>query len=112
MNESYQLLFENNLHESHWGKRIIAAEINGFWDKSDYRAAGAWFSCACGKLDDHIERIGNVPVDDKLKMLGHRFSMWVDEKLPLCTLRDFFRAAETLVAIEKRSIELLEESLK
>jgi hypothetical protein len=118
MKRAHKLLFENNLHESHWGLRIIEAELNGKFTYLDEVHASKWMSCACGKLDAHIERnvnktigarisVAGSPKDEELFSLGEDFSVFVDEDS-----LGFYHAARMLILIEKRSIELLKESLK
>ena len=115
MKPAHKLLFENKLHESHWGLRIIEAEINGKFTYLDEDDASKWMSCACGKLDEHIERNKTMrggagfgsPKDEELFSLGEDFSVYVDEDS-----FEFYHAANMLIGIEKRSIELLKESLK
>ena len=111
MKPAHKLLFESNLHKSHWGLRIIAAESNGYYEKKDTAAASSWFSCACGKLDGHIARnMLGVPLDDDLRRLGNMFDIWVANHHRISSR--FLHAAEYLVAIENRSLELMKESLK
>jgi hypothetical protein len=129
MKAAHKLLFENNLHESHWGLRIIEAEIKGYYPEIDKIDSESWLSCACGKLDRHVKTNMNdmtmdvgAPLDFTLRSLGVKFDRLIDitdyifigGKRIIFTYdyTTFYCAAETLVAIEKRSIELLEETLK
>jgi hypothetical protein len=121
MKPAHKLLFENNLHESHWGLRIINAEDIGKFTWMDTRDASKWVTCACGKIDVHIERrpygnyaMGGSPKDSLLLDWGNDFSDYVDEDvawLELDEYAEFFIAAEILVKIQARSIELFKESL-
>lgn len=79
------------------------------WDNAVGRA-GNWVSCACGNQCAIIPRYetGNMqgqPVDITLHDLGMRFFNNIKYK-------DIDTAKETLIAIEKRSSELIEEILK
>jgi hypothetical protein len=95
-----ELLTSAGLHESHWGRRIIAAEDGGFTGR-EKEDAFSWVTCACGKLDPRIPRYGSkVPKDQTLTILGSQFYKAVDRDQPL-------RAAETLIDIEKRAAEIL-----
>tara|TARA_R110000782_G_scaffold10750_10_gene33287 strand:- start:497 stop:817 length:321 start_codon:yes stop_codon:yes gene_type:complete len=102
MKTAEEVLVESGLSYSHWGSILIDAEAIGFFTSESKEASSTWMSCACGKLDDHIEREGpyGSPVDYELRRLGNSFYQLVD-----CD--DFLEAALTLVKIEKRSIELL-----
>jgi hypothetical protein len=114
MKPAHKLLFENNLHQSHWGLRIIAGEIKGRFSEVDIFDSNQWMSCACGKLDGHIEREKGIknkgcPKDRTLFLLGHDFNDYVHFVPTSETISNgqFYRAARTLIAIEQRSIELL-----
>ena len=99
---AHKLLIEANLDKSYWGVKIIKAEIIGYFTISDLLGSACWFTCACGKLDDHIERDekdGN-PKDNDLNAYGLDFHYSV-------TRNQFFEAALFLIKIEKRSIKLL-----
>jgi hypothetical protein len=116
MKPAHKLLFENNLHHSYWGLLIIAAEKLGKFTRDTERLSEQWPSCACGKLDNHVKRnTEGAPEDGALLMLGMEFSQWVnvtgyDGTAYVGLHGKFHGAAVSLVAIEKRSIELLEES--
>ena len=129
MKPAHKLLFENKLHESHWGLRIIDAEIKGYYQEIDKIDSESWLSCACGKLDRHIKTNMNdmtmdvgAPLDRILRKLGVRFDRLIDnsdfnfiEGQRMIFTHDytiFYCAAETLVAIEKRSIELMKEPIE
>tara|TARA_R110000851_G_scaffold41381_1_gene103893 strand:- start:92 stop:463 length:372 start_codon:yes stop_codon:yes gene_type:complete len=118
MKPAHKLLFQNNLHHSYWGLLIIAAEKLGKFTRDTERLSEQWPSCACGKLDNHVKRdTKGVPEDEALWMLGMEFSQWVNGTAGwLGGITDdvgfrFHGAAKKLVEIEKRSIELLKESL-
>tara|TARA_B110000240_G_scaffold178700_1_gene208328 strand:+ start:533 stop:841 length:309 start_codon:yes stop_codon:yes gene_type:complete len=94
-------LIAAGLHESTWGVSIIKAQKSGFTEK-DCINAGEWTTCACGKVDRHVEMVSDDygPLDQELNDLGIDFAKYVGED----RVRD---AAYALIAIEKRSIELL-----
>tara|TARA_R110000851_G_scaffold34260_3_gene91098 strand:+ start:201 stop:521 length:321 start_codon:yes stop_codon:yes gene_type:complete len=100
---AHALLVKEKLDQSVWGERIIAAEgNNNVFRPNDRSCANAWMSCACGKIDTHIEREQSscAPKDRKLYDLGLLFTQQVNGSRA-------FGAAVTLIKIEKRSIELL-----
>jgi hypothetical protein len=129
---AHKLLYDANQDQSHWGIRIINAEIRGYFKVTDDEDSSQWLSCACGKLDDHIKVHGesstissalhNSPVDNLLYTLGIRFSNYVDAFTTVTYIYNdlthteitsiFYSAAETLIAIEARSLELYMESLR
>ncbi|MDC1406687.1 hypothetical protein N8314_03980 [Akkermansiaceae bacterium] len=104
-----ELLTQNNLHNSHWGKRIIEAEAANGFNEDDQDDCGKWFSCACGKLDDHIARSSSgEPMDNILIELGLQFDMAINEYCDVDYDEDqFTEAAIILIDIERRSMELL-----
>ena len=103
MNEAKQLLEKAGLSETHWGKSIIRAEKNDGFNVWDKEFAADWTTCACGKQDPRIPREGRgSPVDPTLFELGVSFSGQVD-------FDQILAAAETLIRIEKRATEVLEE---
>jgi hypothetical protein len=114
------LLVKEGLDRSVWGFRIIAAEKLGKFDYEVEDLAGYWMSCACGELDEHIKKNGDgSPIDETLRKVGLEFAEWIDadfdeDYVVLCNgiQNQFHGAAVSLVAIEKRSIELLKESSK
>tara|TARA_R110000782_G_scaffold21033_5_gene56748 strand:+ start:3229 stop:3591 length:363 start_codon:yes stop_codon:yes gene_type:complete len=114
------LLVKEGLDQSVWGLRIIAAEKLGHFNYAIDDLSGYWMSCACGELDDHIKRhADSSPIDETLYKVGLEFAEWIDadfdeDYVVLCNgiQNQFHGAAVSLVAIEKRSIELLKESLK
>tara|TARA_R110000822_G_C14991735_1_gene459772 strand:+ start:244 stop:561 length:318 start_codon:yes stop_codon:yes gene_type:complete len=101
MKTAKEVLVEAGLDQSHWGIRVIAAESNGLFTEYDTHDSGDWFSCACGKLDDHIKRNQHgEPEDQELNEYGMKFYIAV-------ACRDFLEAALSLIKIENRSMELL-----
>jgi hypothetical protein len=115
MLHAHALLVKEGLDRSVWGKRIIKAELRGNFTQDVEWRADEWMSCACGKLDAHIKRDADyAPTDKKLNKLGIDFSEWIDSDFNTHSFSSsegvhdqFHGAAITLVAIEKRSIELL-----
>ena len=101
MKTAKEVLAEAGLDQSHWGIRIIEAELRGFFTIADEHASGNWMSCACGRLDDHIERDPEYgePEDQELNEYGIKFYNAV-------TCNDFLEAALSLIKIVKRSMEL------
>ena len=99
--EVTNILTEANLHQSYWGQKIIAAAKRGYFTESNDKQAGAWVTCACGKLDDAIPRdFYGEPSDERLAFLGGSFSeaiSWGDPQ----------DAALCLIEIEERAIEVL-----
>ena len=112
------LLVKEGLDKTVWGLRIIAAEKLGKFDYDTHDLSDYWTSCACGELDDHIKRhVDSSPIDKALRKVGFEFAEWIDADFDIdyfesdCGIQNQFHgAAVSLVAIEKRSIELLEES--
>jgi len=129
MNTATEILSNANLEETHWGKRILTAELNSnkFTEKDRLDASG-WTTCACGRaahavelsesaLDDLYQELENdddcddfvdfdqetmneiPPEDEELKQLGELFYSRV-------RLNDPRGAAETLVDIEGRAFLL------
>jgi hypothetical protein len=87
-----------NLHETYWGKRIIAAEENGGFSDEDVELAGDYVTCACGKVTHDIPRSSetSIPYDNKIADLGLRFNTEVISEEP-------WEAAKILVEIELRA---------
>jgi hypothetical protein len=101
-----ELLVNEGLDQTVWGRIIIIAAFVNYFNADDKDKANGWFSCACGNLDGHIEKNDDgAPEDAVLLSLGLRFS-----DIVLREPCDAYGAAETLVAIEKRSIELLSKA--
>jgi hypothetical protein len=98
------MLNEAGLDKTHWGKRILKAAARGSFTPGDRVDSGGWVSCACGKLVNGIprERLGGPPIDPRLYTLGCMFSDDVDDD-------EFFKAANTLINIEDRAIQVLNE---
>jgi len=107
-----QLLVDNNLHNTHWGKRIIDAENRGEFTNKDKTDAGSWVTCACGQHSNDIVFVKDehdvlgYPEDSHLYMYGIDFSDVVIMSHASDT-NPYIEAAETLIEIEKRVIELL-----
>lgn len=98
-----EILKENRLLSSYWGRRIVKAEARGVFSKRDVRKAACWTTCACGEQDARIPRDGDgEPLDEKLTDLGCRFY----RNTLNCNAAE---AAETLVKIERRAAEVLQE---
>jgi hypothetical protein len=98
-----ELLVNAGLDKSVWGLDIIKAAELGRVTYEMKQDAQCWSSCACGKLDAHIQKTSDgEPEDYELRRLGYEFSK--------CARQDrIVDAAETLIAIEARSIELFNE---
>lgn len=95
-----QILEDAGLAESHWGKRIIRAEVRGKFTKADRRDAKNWVTCACGQVTADIPRHNdNRPVDNDLWLSGAKFACDV-------AFDRYIRAAKILIEIEKRAIEV------
>jgi hypothetical protein len=98
-----EILKENRLLSSYWGRRIVKAEERGYRNKTDALKASSWQTCACGRQDDRIPRDDEgVPMDSALSDLGCSFYVHI-----LNNRFDF--AAQTLVKIERRAAEVLRE---
>ena len=105
-----ELLAEHNLQHSVWGKRIIKAQKSpdGFTERDKHESL-SWVTCACGRVTPDIPRAprgiagGNAPLDDELRGLGNTFHRKVRGGLTL-------GATKTLIAIEKRAIEVANSS--
>lgn len=107
-----QYLTKNNLHDSFWGKKIIAAVKRDRFTDSNIDHAHTWNTCACGKISTKIEYSDETtfdsngepveskkPLDFHLQNLGDEFYEHVRENR-------FRLAAETLVEIECRAKDL------
>ena len=106
MEPAEALLTINELEDSMWGKRIVAAKARGYWNGDDMKLARSWKSCACGEMDPWIETdpeslSGKSPMDAELYKLGCEFAGLGDEVDNM-----FERAARLLIAIHNRSMEL------
>jgi hypothetical protein len=102
-----QLLIEAGLSRKYWGRRIIAAEKNRGFSKTDRDLAYEFETCACGKLDRriprHFGRLGYMeysPKDKQLFNLGINFEKAVKEN-------KFIIAAKRLIRIENRGKKVL-----
>ena len=94
------LLAEHDLHDSLWGKRILNACETGEFTRDEKVKAAKWVTCACGEASVNIPSDDEgVPFDKELKRLGEYFPDVVTYDHPT-------KAAETLIAIEKRAIEV------
>ena len=95
-----QILTENNLHESVWGRRIISAESTGKFTSFDLENSADWVTCACGYRSELIEtdEIG-APIDSLLFNKGAEFYLSV-------AMNRYEDAAKALVAIEQRAVML------
>lgn len=117
-----QILVNGGVADTNWGKRILRAHAFGSFALEDYDRANAWITCACGELDPRIPRYGGgefksdslfhamtgEPKDWKLAKLGTAFAYTVNPQKYLQTRK----AARILVAIEKRSKQVLEDTLR
>ncbi len=100
--QPYFILHQHNLHNSHWGKRIIKAGQRGHFLFEDRVDANYWTTCACGKQDPRIPRECNGrPKNQRLVELGGRFARMVEEDKILS-------AARLLVKIEAEAAEILD----
>lgn len=98
-----EILAAAGLAESHWGRRIIAAEWAGSFTRQDADRAMDWTTCACGGLSDEIPRHPDgEPMDLRLATLGRDF-------LEAVAADEIVSAARLLVVIERRAAELLAE---
>ena len=99
------LLTENKLEETFWGKAILDADEqhHGHFSAEEKDMASEWPTCACGKATSDIPRNPTgVPVDTTLETLGYDFADAVGEG-------DTEEAAITLVDIEKRAMIVAQE---
>jgi len=95
------------VHDTYWGKKILAAEKRGKFTPSNVNEAASWVTCACGKSITPIamrpsgsnKNYQPGPVDDKLRHLGDEFHVNVVDN-------EFLYAAKTLVEIEERARSL------
>ncbi len=103
-----ELLTTAGLQDTHWGERIIAAEDAGRTvpTQEELRDSAEWMTCACGMQDPRIPRDKEGrPNDTELRELGGQFyGCWFEPT-------EFVKAAQTLIAIEKRAGEVLAEVL-
>lgn len=101
MKEAKALLTEHNLHNTVWGRIIIAAEERSYFTDEDSDKAGDWTTCACGEQDPLIPRCHNgCPLDEDLRDLGCYFLDYINDDA-------FLAAVKTLIAIEKRAGEVM-----
>tara|TARA_R110000851_G_scaffold25687_2_gene73701 strand:+ start:5272 stop:5637 length:366 start_codon:yes stop_codon:yes gene_type:complete len=113
MGSAETLLTVNELEDSMWGKRILAAKARGGWNADDLSMSGNWATCACGQMDPWIE-VDNTdtltdkrPLDRTLFVLGCDFGNleYTGDAVK------FDRAARLLIAIHTRSMELYDEAV-
>ena len=104
MKSAKELLEEAGLDDTVWGCVIINAEFRGGFTENDANDAVSWFFSADGDgiLMVHAKRdkYGRAHPDHYLYSRGLEFNCCVSNNW-------FFSAAETLIKIEKRTIELL-----
>ncbi len=104
-----RLLMKHKLVDTHWGNRIVRAELRGKFTDKDREDARNWQTCACGKQDPRIPRTESAygdsgrPEDYDLFKYGARFH---DDGV---ARQDFLAAAENLIAIEGRACALIAE---
>jgi hypothetical protein len=99
-----EILHENRLLSSYWGRRIVKAEEQSRFTEKDVRHSASWQTCACGRQDDRIPRDDRegAPIDEDLQDLGYAFYSFVLQHNPR-------GAANVLVKIERRAAEVLRE---
>ena len=99
-----EMLEDAGLQDTFWGKRIIEAAERGEFTKKDDYGSSSWVTCACGKCSTKIEKEdwSNEPKDFELNRLGRRFGIYASSYNGSA-----YKAAETLVAIERRAAALL-----
>ena len=102
MGKAEEVLAKAKLKSSYWGRKIIQAERGGGFSDDSVELASNWITCACGRLDDGIPRLGEVPIDPTLKNLGSLFYTRVSRNNSL-------GAAKVLVKIEERAKQVLME---
>jgi hypothetical protein len=105
-----ELLWQHGLQDSFWGLRIIAWEVSGEREEECINDAEDWQTCACGKQDPRIPRGAfGEPDDGQLEFLGVVFGrLWNGRCFGKFTASPL-GAAQCLIAIEKRSAEILSE---
>lgn len=101
------LLTENKLEKTHWGKIIIEADEQhmDMFEPEDVAKAGDWVTCACGEATANIakDKLG-YPTDPFLLILGGDFYAAVMDSNPE-------EAAFIMIKIEKRASTLVGESV-
>ena len=93
------MLTEEDLHDTVWGKRIIAAEgsEHGFSETMKLRSR-RWLTCACGTTEGvFMSRETGAPNNPDIEEWGHEFSKAVLQS-------DTTRAAKMLVCIQRQAI--------
>lgn len=95
-----EILTENKLENTYWGKAILDADEqhNEVFSTEDKEKAADWPTCACGKATSDIPRTpAGMPVDSVLEKLGYEFSDAVNDN-------NTEEAALIMVEIEKRAL--------
>lgn len=106
--------------------RYCTCEGPDWWDRLDeletcgdaraveiYALTRDWVTCACGRQDPRLHELGGAPWDSELADLGIKFPSAIRRGVFLdCVLlppekRNLSGARNILIAIEKRSAELL-----
>ena len=105
--EVRKALRKAHLHESYWGKKILAAEKRCWFTDNNKKQASVWTTCACGHIDSRIPRSSPLnhcdassPLDSELKYAGLRFYNQINEN-------NFMGATYCLIEIEARAREIL-----
>ena len=107
---AHDILRDAGIHITHWGGKIIEAEMRGEFTGIDQHDSGNWVHCACGKLSELIPRedeneYGDTrPKDPALVNLGELFCSAV-------TGHSFVNAARLLVNIETRATAVILETV-
>ena len=87
-----------------WGRRIIKAQERVWFSEKDRHLSAKWDCCACGELDADIPRYeSGVPIDEVLADEGNGFFLLAQEN-------KFQLAAECLVRIQKRAVEVIQDN--
>jgi hypothetical protein len=106
-----EILWQHGLQDSFWGLRIIAWEVSGERPQEVIGESWSWTTCACGKQDSRLQRNPNgAPSDQILFDLGMEFGAIWDcdpQDPPERFNADPVGAAQCLIAIEKRSAQIL-----
>jgi hypothetical protein len=103
MSKVREILEQNNLLDTRWGKRLLAMEKRGRPTKREEADAKNWQTCACGKQDKRIPRVRNGrPLDCELESFGYSFYWRIYHG-------QFEWAAELLVKIEQRASQILKK---
>jgi len=124
MQTATEILTEEVLDKSYWGKKIIAAENRGGFTHSNVDQSSDWVTCACGKNDliksmpdQRARHSDDSPNDSELRQLGTDFYHNVQNGSMDYGYNEperqgyIIRAAQTLVDIEDRANELMIEEI-